>query len=147
MNPLLQTSAESGRLMGILIGCLVAIGVIAVPFVMVRLSRRLGGSTVSAGPATAHFPPPPGQEQIPWELHSIAMQLPRNPTGVVGPQLIYTANRLIDSAGLTSVGHLPTNATVGQLQLAITMLENHLGIEPLYHGVHLPASLPQGTPT
>ncbi len=127
--------------MGIAIGVAVLIGLAVSPFLIIRLNRRLGKATISAGPTAVNFPPPPGQEQIPWELHSIVSQLPASPTGHVSDHMVYTMNRLLDAAELHHHGHLPLNATVSQLQVAVTLLENHLGLTPLYQGAHLPSAL------
>ncbi len=127
--------------MGVAITLVVLFAAIAIPFAVVRVNRRLGKSTISAGPTKVLFPPPPGQEQVPWELHSIVGQLPKSPTGQVGEQTVFTMNRLLDAAGLHQHGELPVNANVSQLQMAVTLLENHLGLSPLYEGVHLPSAL------
>jgi len=127
--------------MGVAIAIAIILGVAASPFLIVRLNRRLGKSIVSAGPTDVQFPPPPGQEQVPWELHSIVNQLPTSPTGQVSDHMVYTINRLLDAAELHQHGYLPLNATVSQLQVAVTLLENHLGLDPLYQGVHLPSAL------
>jgi hypothetical protein len=111
---------------------------IGVALLALRLDRRLGRGAHSAGPLETERPKPVGLEQTPWELRGIDRQLAqagRGAPAVPRYDLTATVNRLLAAAGLDDPrDELPITADRAELERAITMIEDQLGLPPLTGG-------------
>ena len=119
---------------------LVLITVVALGLLALRLQLRLSRNPFSAGPHEHPTVAPPGQEPSPWELRAIERQLyasfgstnlTSSAVGVNHFDLVATVNRLLAAGGIDRRHHLRPNASVADLDSAITLLERQLALPPL----------------
>ena len=105
------------------------IGACGLLILVIRLNRRLGSSSRTAGPRLTPKADPPGLAATPWELEAIDLQLTSPMDSSARRDLVATVNRLIAaSRDRADLAPLPLSASNHDIEQVVSVLEIKLDV-------------------